>query len=115
MHNQPPDIKGFGKLKCNGKNLEGSIQEETERIWQDDNDFYINILHKLISTHVTFDMERIAAKIDSIIEKRRNNPQKIALVNQDITPENIMGNKEMIKNRLELCLNQLESLCIDLG
>lgn len=115
MHNQPPDIKGFGKLKCNGKNLEGSIQEETERIWQDDNDFYINILHKLISTHVTFDMERIAAKIDSIIEKRRNNPQKITLVNQDIIPENIMGNKEMIKNRLELCLNQLESLCIDLG
>ncbi|GGP10925.1 hypothetical protein [Oceanobacillus neutriphilus] len=94
MHNQTPDIKGFGKLKWNGEKLEGSIQEEFERIWQDDNNFYISILDKLISSHLKFDVERITAKIDSIIEKRRNNPQKIALVNQDITPENIIMNTD---------------------
>ncbi|MFD1412448.1 hypothetical protein [Oceanobacillus jeddahense] len=94
MHSKTSHLKGFGDLTWSGENLEGSIQQEPEHIWQDDNDFYINILNTLLSADLQFDIEIVAAKIVSIIEARRKNPQKISIVNQDITPENIITNIE---------------------
>lgn len=90
MHGKTPNIKGFGQLKWNGKHLEGKVQQESDRIWLGDNDFYISILNKLIATNLKFDTKIVADKIVCIIEERRKNPQKISLVNQDITLENII-------------------------
>lgn len=90
MHGKTPVIKGFGSLKWNGKHLEGKVQQDSDRIWLDDNDFYISALNKLIGTDLNLDTKIIADKIIRIVEERRKNPQKVSLVNQDITPENII-------------------------
>lgn len=96
MHSNPHDIKGFGTLKWCGIHLEGEIQKEANQIWQDDNDFYINVLKKLISTNLNFDTEIVADKILNIIGQRRRNQQRISLVNQDVTPENIILNLDNV-------------------
>ncbi|WP_455675889.1 hypothetical protein [Pradoshia sp.] len=91
MHGKEPGIKGFGNLLWNGKQLEGSLKQDIAHIWQSDNNYYENVMYKLIGTDLElFNKDIIVEKILTIIKKRRGNQQSIALVNQDITPENII-------------------------
>jgi len=94
MHKITPSIKGYGDIIWNGKQLEGSIQQETNHIWQNDNDFYLTVLPALAASDLIFDRGRVIDKITHIINNRRKSPQKISLVNQDVTPENIIFNLE---------------------
>ncbi|UII58390.1 aminoglycoside phosphotransferase family protein (plasmid) [Cytobacillus spongiae] len=94
MHEKIPEIKGFGNIIWNGKQLEGNIQQETNLIWQNDNDNYLNVLNELTTTDLKVDRKRVVDKVINIIDKRRKFPQKISLVNQDVTPENIIFNLE---------------------
>ena len=96
MHRKNPDIQGFGRIIWNGKLLEGKVQQEAHYIWQNDNDFYLSILNSLTSTDLTFNREKVVDKILKLIENRRKNPQKISLVNQDVTPENIIFNVDNV-------------------
>jgi len=90
IHGVTPGIKGFGNLVWNGKHLEGSMQKDPAQIWQSDNDYYIDVMNKLIATDLEFDRDSIVERILTIIQKRRGNQQSISLVNQDVTPENII-------------------------
>ncbi|WP_391209671.1 hypothetical protein [Psychrobacillus sp. L4] len=92
MHRKNPDIQGFGNIIWNGKYLEGKVKQETNYIWQKDNDFYLCILNSLTTSDLTFNREIVENKIVNLIENRRKNVQKISLVNQDVTPENIIFN-----------------------
>lgn len=96
MHKKNHEIKGFGNIIWNGKQLEGNIQQETNLIWQNDNEVYLSILNELTNTDLTFDRESVVDKVFNIINKRRKNPQKISLVNQDVTPENIIFNLDNV-------------------
>lgn len=90
MHGKSPGIKGFGNLVWNGESLEGSVQKDSAQIWQADNHYYVSVMHKLIAADLEFDRDIIVEKIQTIIKNRRENQQTISLVNQDITPENII-------------------------
>ncbi|MFF2753117.1 hypothetical protein ACFVR1_05085 [Psychrobacillus sp. NPDC058041] len=90
MHRKVPELQGFGNIIWNGKHLEGQKQQEASYIWQKDNDFYLSILNSLTTTDLTFNREIVVDKILNLIENRRKNQQKISLVNQDVTPENII-------------------------
>lgn len=96
MHRKNPDIQGFGNIIWNGKHLEGKVQQEANDLWQNDNNFYLSILNDLATSDLTFNREKVAEKILTIIENRRKNPQKISLVNQDVTPENIIFNVDNV-------------------
>ncbi|WP_391115824.1 hypothetical protein [Psychrobacillus sp. L3] len=96
MHRKDPDIQGFGNIIWNGKKLEGKMQEEVSYIWQKDNDFYLSILNSLTTTDLTFNREKVVNKILNLIKNRRENQQKISLVNQDVTPENIILNLDNV-------------------
>lgn len=96
MHEKIPEIKGFGNIIWNGKRLEGNIQQETNLIWQHDNDIYLSILNELTNSDLKFDRKRVVDKVVNIIDKRRKSPQTISLVNQDVTPENIIFDLENV-------------------
>lgn len=90
MHNIPPDIKGFGNIVWNGKHLEGSVKQAITLIWKNDNDFYLTILNELVASNLIFNRIQVREKILRIINNRRKHLQKVALVNRDVTPENIV-------------------------
>jgi hypothetical protein len=96
MHRKTPDIKGTGKLIWNGTHLEGKEQQETDLAWKKENDFYKSILEKLLAAPFDFQTPHVFDGLFHLIENRRTNPQKIALVNQDITPENIIFNNNRV-------------------
>ncbi|MBP0725851.1 hypothetical protein J5Y03_11785 [Bacillus sp. RG28] len=90
MHNEKPKIKGIGNLVWDGKSLIGTEKLDVEQIWKKENDFYLDTLEKLIKSLLTFDRQKVSDRIHSIIKYRRKQFQKISLVNQDVTPENII-------------------------
>ncbi|MBD7943369.1 hypothetical protein D0S48_09020 [Psychrobacillus sp. AK 1817] len=92
MHGKNPDLNGYGNLEWNGERLEGELQQEVSQIWQMDNDFYIRILNKLKDTNLSYNRDKVGNMILKLIEDRRKCPQKISLVNQDVTPENLIFN-----------------------
>lgn len=96
MHNKKPNIKGSGNLLWNGTYLEGNWQQDTEKIWQNENDFYVSVLNKLIATDLKIDRNTMVDEILNLIENRRNNQQNLSLVNQDVTPENIILNPDKV-------------------
>ncbi|WP_225985999.1 hypothetical protein [Psychrobacillus glaciei] len=96
MHRKDPEIQGFGNIIWNGKNLEGKKQQEVNYIWQNENDFYLSILNSLTTSDLTFNREKVVNKLLNLIENRRENQQKISLVNQDVTPENIILNLDNV-------------------
>lgn len=96
MHDINPDIKGFGDIIWNGNQLEGEVQQEAKDIWQVDNDYYLSILNSLSTSDLIFNREKVGDMIFNLIENRRKKQQKIALVNQDVTPENIILNLEKV-------------------
>jgi hypothetical protein len=96
MHRKTPDMKGTGSLFWNGTHLEGREQQKTDQAWKKDNDFYKSILEKMSAAQFDFQTPKVFDRISHLIENRRKNPQKIALVNQDITPENIIFNNNRV-------------------
>lgn len=96
MHDINPDIKGFGDIIWSGNQLEGEVQQESKDIWQADNEYYLSILNSLSTSDLTFNREEVGDMIFNLIENRRKKQQKIALVNQDVTPENIILNLDKV-------------------
>lgn len=90
MHRKSPAIQGFGNLLWNGECLEGSVQMDIAQIWNSDNNHYIHIMQQLVVAELDFDRNLLVERIMTIIKNRRGNQQSISLVNQDITPENIL-------------------------
>jgi len=80
IHNNKTSMEGFGELDWNGKTLRGSDFNNIDALWQEENNQILIALSTLI--HDTY--------ISSLIENRRTQIQKIALVNQDVTPENLI-------------------------
>ncbi|MBS3679181.1 hypothetical protein KGF86_03035 [Ornithinibacillus massiliensis] len=96
MHSKTTGLEGFGALQWNGEKLEGKVQQDVNQIWQDDNDQYISVLEKLTRADLQFDQINVVDKVIDIIKDRRNHQQKIALVNQDITPENMIVHSDNV-------------------
>lgn len=96
MHSKTTGLEGFGALEWNGEKLEGKVQQDVNRIWQDDNDKYISVLEKLTRADLQFDQINVVDTVIDIIKGRRNHQQKIALVNQDITPENMIVHSDHV-------------------
>lgn len=112
IHKKNSGINGFGNLMWNGKHLEGSIHQDVAQIWKIDNDFYVSVMNDLIATDLEFNREIIVKRILSLIQTRRKNQQSISLVNQDVTPENIIFNPHnvslidpfpMVRFRFKIC------------
>lgn len=96
MHAKNSGIKGFGNLVWNGKQLEGSLHHDAAQIWQSDNNHYVSVIDKLSGTDLEFNRNIVAERIVTIIKKRRVTQQTISLVNQDITPENILFKSDKV-------------------
>ena len=92
MHNEKPTIEGFGNLVWDQKSLVGREKLDIVQIWKKENDFYLDTLDKLNKSQLTFDRKKVNERIHSIINNRRKQIQKNSLVNQDVTPENIICN-----------------------
>ena len=96
MHTEKPTIKGFGNLIWNGRSLEGDEKLDIEQIWRKENDDYIGTLDELNTSELTFDRQKVNDRIHSIINNRRKEIQKVSLVNQDVTPENIIFSENRV-------------------
>ncbi|MFJ7973532.1 hypothetical protein [Psychrobacillus sp. NPDC096389] len=96
MQDINPDIKGFGDIIWSGNQLEGEVQQAANDFWQADNDYYLSILNSLSTSDLTFNRDKVGDMIFNLIENRRKKQQKIALVNQDVTPENIILNLDKV-------------------
>jgi hypothetical protein len=96
MHSKTPEIKGCGNLLWNGKHLEGNLQKDADQVWRNDNDFYVSVLDKLITADLKMNRNTMVDKLLNLIENRRNKQQKLSLVNQDVTPENIILNSDKV-------------------
>lgn len=90
IHNNKTSMEGFGELDWNGKTLRGSDFNNIDALWQEENNQILIALSTLIHSGLHFDKEKVDTYISSLIENRRTQIQKIALVNQDVTPENLI-------------------------
>ncbi len=87
IHNRKISIEGFGELYWDGKTLRGS---DLDALWQEENEQLLTALDILIHSDLHFDKEKVGKHIHALIENRRTQVQNIALVNQDVTPENLI-------------------------
>ncbi|MUK90622.1 hypothetical protein GMD78_19885 [Ornithinibacillus sp. L9] len=92
IHNKSPVIKGFGNLYWNGETLQGNNHQSINELWEEDNDHYIKILYVLNHSKLDFNKENVTENVNDLIKCRRKQIQEVSLVNQDITPENIILN-----------------------
>ncbi|WP_226036564.1 hypothetical protein [Aquibacillus saliphilus] len=90
IHRNKPEIKGFGDLHWNGKYLSGGNHQKIQQIWEKDNNSYLKVLDSLYVSKLNFNREIVSEKVKNLIENRRKYVQTISLVNQDITPENLI-------------------------
>lgn len=96
IHNQKTSIAGFGELHWNGKTLQGSDSRNGDELWQEENERVLTALNTLIHSSLCFDKEKVSQHIHALIENRRTQVQNISLVNQDVTPENLILSDEHI-------------------
>ncbi|MGI1805427.1 hypothetical protein ACRPK8_06770 [Exiguobacterium sp. TDN 0502] len=96
IHNQKSSIAGFGELRWNGKTLHGSDLRNRDALWQEENEHVLTALNTLIHSSLCFDKEKVGQHIHALIENRRTQVQNISLVNQDVTPENLILRDEHI-------------------
>ncbi len=90
IYNNKTSIEGFGELDWDGKTLQGSDLRNMYALWQEENNHSLIALNTLIHSDLQFDKEKVDTYINSLIENRRTHIQNIALVNQDVTPENLI-------------------------
>ena len=90
IHNRKTSIEGFGELYWDGKTLRGSDLKTIDALWQEENEQLLTALDTLIHSDLHFDKEKVGKHIHALIENRRTQVQNIALVNQDVTPENLI-------------------------
>ncbi|MFD2042932.1 hypothetical protein ACFSTA_01270 [Ornithinibacillus salinisoli] len=90
IHSKKTVMDGFGHLHWNGEYLQGSNHQLINEIWEDDNNHYLNMLDILNHSKLNFNKEKVTEKIKNLIDNRRKQIQRVSLVNQDITPENII-------------------------
>lgn len=96
IHNHKSSIAGFGELHWNGKTLHGRDLRNIDELWQEENDHVLTALNTLIHSSLCFDKEKVGQHIHALLENRRTQVQNISLVNQDVTPENlILSNKHI--------------------
>ncbi|MGH0593118.1 hypothetical protein ACQVPY_12575 [Bacillus pretiosus] len=96
MHDKDPMLKGYGNLIWSENNIEGKEALDIQERWEQDNDFYLKALKKLSNSELKFNRKQVELKIQNIISIRRKRIQKISLVNQDVTPENIVFHQDNV-------------------
>ncbi|MFA9560504.1 hypothetical protein ACERII_24700 [Evansella sp. AB-rgal1] len=96
IHSKKISMKGFGRLDWNGEFLQGSNLKKIDEIWEEDNNYYLSALNNLINSKLIFNKDKVNKYITFLIENRRKKIQEISLVNQDITPENLILNLDKI-------------------
>ncbi|WP_242215359.1 hypothetical protein [Bacillus cereus group sp. BfR-BA-01383] len=96
MHDRDTMLKGYGNLVWNENNIEGKEALDIQEKWEQDNDFYLKALEKLSNSELTFNRKKVELKIQNIMSIRRKRIQKISLVNQDVTPENIVFHQDNV-------------------
>ncbi len=90
IHNHETSITGFGELHWQGETLRGSDSKNRDALWQEENERALIALNTLIHSSLCFDKEKVGQHIHALIENRRTQVQNISLVNQDVTPENLI-------------------------
>ncbi|MCU5500892.1 hypothetical protein [Bacillus wiedmannii] len=96
MHDMDTMLKGYGNLVWNENNIEGKETLDIQEKWEQDNAFYLKALEKLSNSELTFNRKKVELQIQNIISMRRKKIQKISLVNQDVTPENIVFHEDNV-------------------
>lgn len=96
IHNHKSSIAGFGELHWNGKTLHGSDSRNIDELWQEENEHVLTVLNTLIHSNLCFNKEKVGQYIHALLENRRTQVQNISLVNQDVTPENLILSNEHI-------------------
>ena len=96
IHNHETSIAGFGELHWQGKTLRGSDSKNSDPLWQEENEHVLTALNTLIHSSLCFDKEKVGQHIHALIKNRRTQIQNISLVNQDVTPENLILTDEHI-------------------
>ncbi|WP_290778684.1 hypothetical protein [Exiguobacterium sp. UBA5002] len=96
IHNYKTSIAGFGELHWNGKTLQGSDLRNEDELWLEENEHVLTTLNMLIHSSLCFDKEKVGKHIHALLENRRTQVQNISLVNQDVTPENLILTDEHI-------------------
>ncbi|SES63212.1 hypothetical protein SAMN05216389_101161 [Oceanobacillus limi] len=96
IHSKDTVIDGFGDLYFNGEHLHGSDQQTIEALWKEDNNNYLKVLNELNNSFLDFNKDKVTKKIECIIRLRETEIQRVSFVNQDITPENIIFNRNQV-------------------
>ncbi|EIT83957.1 hypothetical protein A374_18019 [Fictibacillus macauensis ZFHKF-1] len=96
IHHNTTAIEGFGELHWNGKTLQGTHTKNTRELWKEEHTHYRTVLEILTHANLRFNTKKVNRAIHSLLEHRESHIQKVSLVNQDITPENILVNGSQI-------------------
>jgi hypothetical protein len=84
------DIKGFGYLKWDGKNIEGQMQSSISAFMKEENEEYISDFKEFIHAYQGTIHPTVLLKLKDCIKNRGIDEKSIAFTNQDISPENIL-------------------------
>lgn len=90
MDRAAPGLAGFGPLRWNGGAVAGEDRRPLPEIRQTEAESHLDRLERLAAAAVPFDRAVVRSKLRAVLDGRRFEREPVALINRDVTPENLM-------------------------
>ena len=94
MHATPPKIRGQGNIVWDGERLRAEDQRPIDEVWQTQQAVYLGQLEMLVRSDYRFKRQVVQQKLRRVLAGRTMGSEPIALVNLDVTPENLMMRRQ---------------------
>ncbi len=97
MHDVPPEIVGFGEPLWRGDEsgaLVGEGGRPLEAIWREERAAFRERFERPGASDLPFDRAGVERKLSAALERRAFDREAVALVNGDVTPENLLARGE---------------------
>jgi hypothetical protein len=92
MHALTPDVavEGCGLLVWDGQRVVGKERQSIGALWQTEIEGLRQQAERLYTSELIFDRATITSKLDAVLVQRDWGREPLALVNRDVTPENLI-------------------------
>lgn len=90
MHRRPAPLSGSGLVSWDGDQPIAASEKERLPLWQHRQENAERQLNTLVRSGFKFDQANVKFKLSEVLQSRNHAGEPIALVNRDITPENLL-------------------------
>jgi hypothetical protein len=95
MNGADHGLKGFGYLQWNGDNIEGQLQSDVSLFISEENEEYLSNFKEFVDKYDQYIIHPNAIyQLEECIRNRDLDEERVVFTNQDISPENILIQKD---------------------